>query len=165
MKKYLGNLLVISAISLLFLYAYYPKHPDAGEKEHVEAILKASLPDLEGRAQALSQWQGKVMVVNFWASWCPPCRMEMPGFIDLQEKYGKEGLVFVGVAVDSPDKVADFAHKIGVNYPILVDQSSSLLNLSGLPFTAVFDRKGKLVASHAGAWPESNLDDIVSKLL
>ncbi len=165
MKKYLGKLLVISVISLLFLYAYYPKHPDGGEKEHVESILKASLPDLEGHVQPLSQWQGKVVVVNFWASWCPPCRMEMPGFIDLQQKYGKDGLVFVGVAIDSPDKVADFSHKIGVNYPILVDESSSLLNLAGLPYTAVFDKKGKLVASHDGAWPESDLDDIVSKLL
>ena len=165
MMKTLGNLFVIAAIVLLLVFVYYPKPRDAGEKSRVEAVLKASLPDLEGHAQAISQWQGKVLVVNFWASWCPPCRMEMPGFIDLQERYGKSGLVFVGIAVDSPDKAGEFSHKIGVNYPILVDQGSSLLNLSGLPYTAVFDRKGELVASRAGAWPESELDDIVSKLL
>lgn len=165
MKKNLGNILVIAAVVLLLIYMYYPKPRDAGEKGHVEAVLKASLPDLEGHAQSISQWHGKVMIVNFWASWCPPCRMEMPGFIDLQDKYRDDGVVFVGIAIDSPDKVGAFAKKIGVNYPVLIDQSSSLLNLSGLPYTAVFDRKGELVASHAGAWPESELDGIVSKLL
>lgn len=159
------NIFVILIIVLLLGYMYYPKSPGEQEKRRVEAVLKASLPDLDGKAQAISQWQGKVLVVNFWASWCPPCRAEMPGFVDLQGKYRDRGLVFVGIALDSPDKAGAFAQSIGVNYPVLVDQDSSVLNLSGLPYTAVFDRKGGLVATHAGAWPEAEIDGIVSKLL
>ena len=159
------NIFVILIIVLLLGYMYYPKSPGEQEKNRVEAVLKANLPDLDGKAQAISQWQGKVLVVNFWASWCPPCRAEMPGFVDLQGKYRDRGLVFVGIALDSPDKAGAFAQSIGVNYPVLVDQNSSVLDLSALPYTAVFDRKGGLVATHAGAWPEAELDGIVSKLL
>ena len=165
MIRILGNIFIVAAVLLLLVFLYYPKHQDTGEKSRVEAVLKADVPDLQGHTQAISQWKGNVLVVNFWASWCPPCRMEMPGFIDLQNKYGKSGLVFIGIAEDNPQRAGEFSSKIGVNYPILVDQDSSLLNLSGLPYTAVFDRKGALVASHAGAWSESELDDIVSKLL
>ncbi len=161
----LFNIFVILIIVLLLGYMYYPKSPGEQEKNRVEVVLKASLPDLDGKAQAISQWQGKVLVVNFWASWCPPCRAEMPGFVDLQGKYRDRGLVFVGIALDSPDKAGAFAQSIGVNYPVLVDQNSSVLDLSALPYTAVFDRKGGLVATHAGAWPEAELDGIVSKLL
>lgn len=161
----LFNIFVILIIVLLLGYMYYPKSPGEQEKNRVEAVLKANLPDLDGKAQAISQWQGKVLVVNFWASWCPPCRAEMPGFVDLQGKYRDRGLVFVGIALDSPDKAGAFAQSIGVNYPVLVDQNSSVLDLSALPYTAVFDRKGGLVATHAGAWPEAELDGIVSKLL
>lgn len=165
MKKYFGNIAVISLVALFLVYAYTPKPPGEAERGRDEAVLAASLPDLDGKTQMLSQWHGKVLVVNFWASWCPPCRMEMPGFVDLQKKYAKQGLMFVGIAVDSPDKVRAFTQEIGVNYPILVDSGSSLLNLSGLPYTAVFDRKGGLVASHTGAWQESELEGIVGKLL
>ena len=163
MKRF--GIFALFAIVLLLGYAYYPKSPGTEEKSRMEAVLKASLPDLDGKTQSISQWQGKVLVVNFWASWCPPCRAEMPGFVDLQKKYAGRGLVFVGIALDSPDKAGAFAQSIGVNYPVLVDQDSSVLNLSGLPYTAVFDRKGGLVATHTGAWPEAEIDDIVSKLL
>ena len=163
MKRF--GIFALFAIVLLLGYAYYPKSPGTEEKSRMEAVLKASLPDLDGKTQSISQWQGKVLVVNFWASWCPPCRAEMPGFVDLQKKYAGRGLVFVGIALDSPDKAGAFARSIGVNYPVLVDQDSSVLNLSALPYTVVFDRKGGLAATHAGAWPEAELGEIISKLL
>ncbi len=165
MKKRLGSILAVLAAALFLVYAYSPKPPGAEEKARVEAVLRASLADLDGKQQALSQWRGKVLIVNFWAPWCPPCRMEMPGFIDLQEKYRKQGLVFVGIAIDSPDKVREFARKVGVNYPVLVDQNSSVLDVSGLPYTAVFDRKGEVVDTHTGALPKEELEDIIGKLL
>lgn len=143
--------------------AYF--NPGGDEKRRDETVLKAVLPDMEGKMQPVEQWRGKVLVVNFWASWCPPCRAEMPGFVDLQKKYADRGLTFVGIAVDSADKAGAFARQIGVNYPVLVDDNSSVLNLSGLPYTIVFDRKGAVVATHTGAWPEEELDGIVGKLL
>lgn len=164
MKK-LGGLLFALALVLSGIYAYHHVASDRQENQRLDAVLKASLPDLDGKMQALSQWRGKVIVVNFWASWCPPCRREMPGFVDLQEKYRKQGLVFVGIALDSPEHAGEFARRIGVNYPVLADPNSSVLEVSGLPYTLVFDRKGDLVDTHTGALPEDELDSIVSKLL
>ena len=86
----------------------------------VEALLAAPLPDLDGRKQALYSWRGRVVVVNFWATWCAPCREEIPEFVRMQERYGAQGLQFVGVAIDLPDKVGQFAREFGINYPLLV---------------------------------------------
>ncbi len=85
-----------------------------------EIILAASLPDLQDTEQPLSQWLGKVMVINFWASWCEPCRKEIPEFIEFQEKFRSNGMVFVGIAVDQKERAAAFSKEIGINYPVLV---------------------------------------------
>src|SRR5574337_1673050 len=84
------------------------------------ALLDLALPDLAGKEQPLAQWRGKVLVVNFWATWCAPCREEMPEFIKAQSEYGAKGLQFVGIAVDQADKTEQFAKEIGLNYPTLV---------------------------------------------
>ena len=81
---------------------------------------RVELPDPAGKPQRLDQWRGQVLVVNFWATWCVPCREEMPEFIREQAARGGRGLQFVGIAVDQPDKVVRFAEEIGLNYPTLV---------------------------------------------
>src|SRR5262245_22722504 len=81
------------------------------------ALAGLALPDASGKEQRLDQWRGKVLVVNFWATWCAPCREEMPEFIKAQSEFGASGLQFVGIAVDQPDKVQQFANEIGLNYP------------------------------------------------
>lgn len=142
-----------------------------GEVRHAE-VWDSRLPDLAGRIQSLNQWQGKVLVLNFWAPWCPPCRKEIPDFIRLQARHGKAGLQFVGVALDDPDKVAAFVDKTGINYPILLggDEGSTLSlaagnRLGGLPFTAVFDRRGNAVATLTGGVTEARLEALVKPLL
>src|SRR5437868_2616820 len=84
------------------------------------ALMAISLPDTGGRPQSLGQWRGKVMVVNFWATWSVPCRQEMPDFVKLQREFGARGLQFVGIAVDQPEKVEQFAKELDLNYPALV---------------------------------------------
>jgi thiol-disulfide isomerase/thioredoxin len=103
-----------------------------------------SLPDLDGKEQALGQWKGKVLIVNFWATWCVPCREEMPEFVKLQKEFGDRGVQFVGIAVDDPAKVRQFAAELGLNYPALIggygaiELSKSLGNRVGaLPYTLV----------------------------
>ncbi len=159
------SMVIAAVVAALMLYMAYFNPGGNEDKRRDAAVIKAVLPDMTGKMQAIEQWRGKVLVVNFWASWCPPCRAEIPGFIDLQKKYQSSGLTFVGIAVDSADKAGAFAKKIGVNYPVLIDQDSSVLNLAGLPYTLVFDRKGEVVSTHVGAWPEEELDGIVGKLL
>ncbi|MBU1665052.1 MAG: TlpA family protein disulfide reductase [Gammaproteobacteria bacterium] len=132
----------------------------------------ASLPDLAGRQQPLTQWLGKVVVVNFWAPWCPPCRKEIPGFIALQEQFGQQGLQFVGVALDEHDKVAAYADGEGMNYPILLGGGEAVdlgriagNRLGGLPYTVVFDRKGNAIAGLTGEVSRERMEALVKPLL
>ena len=90
--------------------AYLDSTPGAVEAKKMETTYRPGfeLKDLDGELRNANEWNGQVMVVNFWATWCPPCRKEMPAFIELQEKYGSLGLQFVGIALDDAQKVEDF---------------------------------------------------------
>jgi thiol-disulfide isomerase/thioredoxin len=136
------------------------------------ALLALTLPDPSGRPQPLSQWQGKVLVVNFWATWCGPCREEMPDLVRAQKEYGAKGLQIVGIAADDADKVQQFAKEIELNYPALIggyaaiDLSKDLGNsLVALPFTLVVDRQGKVAYTHLGPVKPDKLRDVITKLL
>lgn len=89
-------------------------------------IFNVSLPDLDNKPRKLSDWRGKILVVNFWASWCGPCRDEMPEFMQLQKQYRDKGVQFVGIAADNPQAAADFARKLGINYPVLQGEETAL---------------------------------------
>ncbi len=137
-----------------------------------EAIFAASLPDLQDESQAISQWRGKVMVVNFWASWCEPCRQEIPEFIELQEKFRDNGLVFIGIAVDQKERAAAFSKEIGINYPVLVGDMKAMAlaeaagNRQGaLPFTVVIDRNGKIIGTKLGRLSQEKLESMFKPLL
>ena len=84
------------------------------------ALMAAKLMGIDDQVQPFEQWRGKVLVVNFWATWCTPCREEIPGFIKFQERYGSAGVQFVGVAIDQKQRVAPYAKEMGINYPLLV---------------------------------------------
>jgi len=135
-------------------------------------LMGLALPDVTGKEQRIDQWKGKVIVVNFWATWCAPCREEMPEFIKAQSEYGAKGLQFVGIAVDQADKVAQFEKEIGLNYPSLVggfgamELSKSLGNkLMALPFTVIVDRQGAIVHTQLGLLKPDKLTQIVKQLL
>jgi thiol-disulfide isomerase/thioredoxin len=135
-------------------------------------LLALSLPDVQGKDQPIAQWKGKVLVVNFWATWCEPCREEMPRFIKMQEELGANGLQFVGIAIDQPDKVRRFATEIQLNYPALIggygaiELSKSFGNQFGaLPFTVVMDRAGRIVHTQLGPLKDVQLRSIISQLI
>ena len=135
-------------------------------------LLALALPDVSGHEQSLAQWKGKVLIVNFWATWCVPCREEMPQFVDAQERYGQKGLQFVGIAVDQVDKVQQFATEIHLNYPALIggygaiELSKTLGNrLGALPYTVIVDRGGRIVFTQLGPLKDSQLRSFVDQLL
>ncbi|MDD1649689.1 MAG: TlpA family protein disulfide reductase [Methylococcaceae bacterium] len=135
-------------------------------------LAEPMLVDLEGRSHALAEWRGKVVVLNFWATWCPPCREEMPAFVALQQELGYKGLQFVGVAIDDPGEVRSYLAKHPVNYPILVGDAGvpawadSLGNqLSALPFSVVFDRDGRKVHAQTGLFRRAEVLDKVGPLM
>ena len=138
----------------------------------VERVLGARVADVKGGTQNLEQWRGQVLVVNYWATWCTPCREEIPGFVRLQERYGSRGLQFVGIAIDQPDKVAEFAIEFPINYPLLLGglETIELLRQAGnragvLPYTLVIDRKGNLVSREHGGLKEAKLERTLLPLL
>ncbi len=110
------------------------------------------LKDLDGKQHDVREWDGKVLMINFWASWCPPCRKEIPDFIRLQENYRDKGLVVVGIALDQKQAVMDFIDPMDINYPILlgedlgIDLTKAYGNRLGvLPYTVIVDRSGKII--------------------
>jgi len=147
--------------------------PAADSRALAERVLAARLPDLAGGASTLERWRGRVLVVNFWATWCDPCREEIPGFVRLQERYGAQGLQLVGIALaDQPDKVAGFAREFRVNYPLLMGgmDTIELMREAGnragvLPYTLIIDRTGNLAGRERGGLKEARLEALVQPLL
>jgi cytochrome c biogenesis protein CcmG/thiol:disulfide interchange protein DsbE len=112
------------------------------------------LRDLDGNMVSTAAWQGKVVLVNFWATWCPPCREEIPILIELMKKY-KDDLLVIGISVDdgSPAEVSEFAHSMGVNYPILMRSRELIAEYGGvpaLPTTFLINKEGRVVQKHEG---------------
>ncbi len=136
------------------------------------SLPEFSLPDMDGKQLDSSLWADKLLVLNFWATWCPPCRKEIPDFMALQEELGGKGLQFVGIAIDEPDKVRAFAADMHINYPVLigdvneVEMSLQLGNrFQGLPFSAIFDRQGKVIHTQSGELPSQTIRDKISPYL
>lgn len=130
------------------------------------------LIDLDGETRSLGDWQDKVIVINFWATWCPPCVKEVPLFVEWQQQYGANGLQFVGIALDQTDPVRDFAADFEVNYPILLGEHEGIElsqqygnRLGVLPFSAVVNPAGQIVWSHLGELTEQHFKASILPLL
>lgn len=141
-------------------------------QQGAKAILAANLPDIQGENQVVSQWLGNVLVVNFWATWCTPCREEIPEFIEAQKKFRDQGLVFIGIAIDQADKVKMFSQEFDINYPVLIGSLNtwSLLEAAGnrqsaLPYTVVINRSGEIVETYLGRVNLKKLEKLVVPLL
>ncbi len=131
-----------------------------------------TLPDTKGAAHSLKQWRGKVIVLNFWATWCPPCLKEIPEFIKLQKELGSKGLQFIGIAIDDAQEVEEFIEMHDVNYPVLVgeEDASEISFMYGnhlgvLPFSAIINREGDLISRHKGELQPQKLKEIILPLL
>jgi cytochrome c biogenesis protein CcmG/thiol:disulfide interchange protein DsbE len=173
----------IAVIILLFLFnnsdylfgraeengPYPPNYVPAAQKSTALAP-DFKLQSTEGKSIKLSDFKGKVVIVDFWATWCPPCRKGIPDLIDLKKKYGSKGFEVIGVSVDSDtkDKVIPFIKENGMNYPVVYSESNVLELYGGIhniPTSFVIDKKGKIVASYVGLTPKATYEDHIKKLL
>jgi len=127
------------------------------------------LPDVAGREHHVREWDGKVLVINFWATWCPPCLEEIPMFNTLQDELGAGGLQFLGVAIDEPENVRAFAEEHAMRYPTLHGQLEAIdvgkrygNRLGALPYTVVVSREGIVVHTHAGPLDRATTEALVA---
>ena len=121
-----------------------------------QANFKFSFKDADGRKVSLSKFKGKVIILDFWATWCVPCKAEIPGFIELQKKYGDRGLQILGLSVDDSQSMAKkYSDEMKMNYPILLaDGKEDILRaydpIKSIPVSVVIDRQGRIVSRHVG---------------
>ena len=142
-----------------------------------QTLFASQLNDADGKPQAFKQWQGKVIVLNFWATWCPPCREEMPELSALNAEYQKRNVVVVGIAIDEMDAVKAFVHDnkpdaVKVSYPLLVAEAEGMALASGLgndkgvlPFTLIIKPDGTVAKSYFGRVTKPLLEETLAKLL
>lgn len=136
------------------------------------ALAAASFTDLQGKPRQLAEWRGRVLVVNFWATWCPPCREEIPMLMAVREKYASNGVEIVGIAIDLATKVKEYSVSMKISYPILIagveglDLVRKLGNSAGgLPYTVFADREGQIEKSKLGAMSQKELEALLGEML
>ena len=166
--------IAVASVVLVYRYAVMPRaateptmsaveqHPAAEEPAAAGDALPTRLPDftlgdLDGKPRSILSWPGKSMIVNFWATWCAPCRREIPLLSELQKQHGAEGFQVVGVAVDIREDVVKYAQEIGIDYPVLIGEQDGLDAVNkfgqgsiGFPFTVFTDNQGRIVLFHLG---------------
>jgi thiol-disulfide isomerase/thioredoxin len=136
------------------------------------AVLAASFEDGSGRPRSLAEFQGEVLVVNFWATWCAPCRAEMPAFDRLNERWAERGVRFVGLSAEPHEQAAGFGKALGIRYPLWTSRGDLVPELSRrlgnrmgvLPYTVVLDRSGRVVEQRVGPYTEGDLDRVLRNI-
>lgn len=130
------------------------------------------LPDTTGELRSVSEWDGRILVLNFWATWCTPCKEEIPEFVELQEKYRDAGVTFMGVALDQREPVRAFMERYDVNYPVLIGEQAAIAaakdygnHIGALPYTVFIDRAGRVTHVHWGRLPFEEAEALLRDLL
>jgi len=128
------------------------------------------LNDVDGKPVKLSDFIGKVVILDFWATWCPPCRAEIPGFVALQNKYADKGFTMIGVSLDrqGASVVKPFMRKFGMNYPVVIGDEKIVADygeIEAIPTTFVIDRQGKVAAAYQGFTEQATFESVIGPLL
>jgi cytochrome c biogenesis protein CcmG/thiol:disulfide interchange protein DsbE len=182
-RSYIYTGFFIAVVVLLFLFnnsdylfggsepngPYPPNYVPAAQKSSSVAP-DFSLPTPDGKTLKLSSYKGKAVIIDFWATWCPPCRKGIPDLIELKKKYGSKGLEIIGVSVDQDTKpdVVPFIKDKGINYPVVYADNSIVMNYGGIraiPTSFVIDKQGKIVASYEGLMPIQTYENHIKKIL
>lgn len=136
-----------------------------------QKLFALSLNDAQSKPQAIKQWQGKFLVVNFWATWCKPCVEEMPELVQLQKDLAAKNVQLLGLGIDTPSNIAEFTQKYQISYPVFAagmdgtSLSQAMGNKAGgLPFTALISADGKVVKTYSGRLKMAELRADIQRL-
>lgn len=132
------------------------------------AVAEPRLQDMHGNTVRFSDFKGKVVILDFFAPWCPPCKQEIPDFVELQREYGDQGFTIVGVSLSGAPEMQSFAQRFGINYPVLIDNGKAHLlygPVRSIPTTLVLDRDLKVVKQYIGYTPKSVFEADIRALL
>jgi thiol-disulfide isomerase/thioredoxin len=162
-------LIGVAALLALGIGIYAGFRQIVAGKSAVNAAYSMTLPDLQMHNQSFSQWKNKTLLINYWATWCAPCREEIPALIRIQSRNSGKNLQIVGIALDSPDQARAFAKSLGINYPVFVANMSTLDllhslgdDIGALPFTIVLSPGGRGAESHLGALTEPQMESLIA---
>ncbi len=163
-----GAVALVSLLAGVVLFQWLEPKLRAPRAEAPAAIELHSIPltRLDGETQLLGDWRGQILIVNFWATWCLPCRREIPTLIEIQRAYAERGVRVIGIAFDGAEPVRRFAREYAIDYPLFLAgngismYNAALGNRSGaLPFTALLDRDGRVSERHLGEVSKAQLED------
>ena len=169
-------ILVAMVVTIMLVFGFHMVRPSADQAALAGVNLKGNmapeftLQSLDGKTVHLVDFRGKAVLLNFWATWCEPCKIEMPWFVELQKQYGPEGLQVVGIAMDdaSQEDIAKFASNMGVNYPILIGKEAvgdAYGGVQFLPATFYIGRDGKVVDKVFGLKGRGEIEENIKKAL
>jgi peroxiredoxin len=169
LRIWLGRLWIPIALAALIVYVFRTVNPPLDLDGPAYAAPVFERPALDSPTFNLAEHRGKPVVVNFWATWCEPCRVEVPGFVDLQEEFGDD-VVFVGVSMDEGgfDTIRPFARQFDVNYPMVMDRNRLFSEFGGrgiIPTTYVIDTEGQVRAVHQGIITKRSLRPALEQLI
>ena len=160
-----------AGVSVEMLAQEAQKPESALTQDVISQLFTARLNDANGKVQDFAQWKNKTLVINFWATWCPPCREEMPELSQLQTKYAGKDVQFVGIALDTSANILNYTKQHPVSYPLIVADAdgAELTRLMGnsrlaLPYTVVIDSEGKPQLTYLGRVTEQDLDNLLHKI-
>lgn len=167
----LGYLLLMIGLGLTIRFLFLNTSSTDTSGVSTKAFFASHFLDSNAQSQALQQWKGKTVVLNFWATWCPPCREEMPEFSQLYRRYQDKNVVVLGLATEDIDTVRDYLKEAPVSYPILIGENEAIAlsislgnSKSALPYTVVIKPDGTIANNHFGRVSLSQLESMVNAL-
>lgn len=176
MRFVLGVVLggVIAGVTGFGLYSYYYGN-GSGDNDIADQVLPANLEltDLNGHKHTLGEWRGHLLLINFWATWCGPCKKEIPLLAKAQKRYAAQGLQIIGPAVDDPTTVRQEASLLGIDYPVMVGTPEQMISLmstlgnqpGGLPFSVLVSPDGRVIQRHLGEFGSKELNTLIEQNL